>query len=87
MINLETFHWESEEQRKGVLSLKQYLHDRLGDATYLEDAVLLSFFYFIQKDHEGVQWMIQTFGNQIKSLQDEIVKLRKELDETNRRIL
>lgn len=73
MIDLINFQWESEAQKKGVYALKQYLH-RFHPDVYLEDAVLLSICYFVQKDHEAKQWYSETMGSQISRLEDVIQK-------------
>lgn len=75
---LRNFHqWDSESQKKSVLSLQQYLVKlgRLSD----DQSVWAAIAYMIQKDHESQEWFVNLIGDHVKRLEDQIQSLKMEL--------
>lgn len=61
---IENFEWESDAQKKGYLAFVKWARNR-GLPCEVRPIDL----FFIQKDHESTQWLIETFGNQISAMQ------------------
>ena len=74
---IDAFEWESEAQRKGFLSLIQFMrkHGAVMEARTLHIIAC----YFIQKDHESHEWWIGVIGDQIKSLEDRLMDVSHRL--------
>jgi hypothetical protein len=75
-LDLHDFPWESEDQRKGYLALVQYWRKNGQDPGLLVDSTAA---FFIQKDHESHEWMIEMLDRIITPLRNEIMELRREL--------
>jgi hypothetical protein len=73
----EDFPWESEEQRKGYLALIQYRRKLGKNPEIVVDPTAA---FFIQKDHESHEWMIEMLGRVIGELRTEILTLRTALE-------
>lgn len=61
---IETFEWESEAQRKGYLAFVKWAKDR---GLPYDDIRPIDLF-FLQRDHEAMEWIVKTFGDQIALL-------------------
>jgi hypothetical protein len=79
------FNFESEAQKKGFLSLVQYLNDTAPQATDGE-AILMVISYFIQKEHEAQEWWSKTIGDQVTSLENQIALQNRKITELHDRI-
>lgn len=78
---VDAFPWASEVQKKGFLAMYQWLLTlpkelRADDTRY---ACVASF--LIQKSHESHEWWAETVGTQVTRLEDQIVILRREIDD------
>lgn len=73
---LDCFAWESKDQKEGYLAFLKWAKDR-GLSEKVEPVDL----FFIQKDSDATKWLIRTFGEQVSSLQDQIMKLQCEVAE------
>ncbi len=75
---INTFPWESEEQKKGygalIMFLRKIKHPEKFDPTAA---------WFIQKDHESHEWMIEMLSRVIGELKHEILTLRAALEKAN----
>jgi len=69
---VENFRWESEEQRRGVLSYLQWARSHRLDA-----CISPSVLFFIQKDHESNEYWREAISLQILTLQREIRRLHE----------
>lgn len=76
---IDRFRWDSEDQRKGYLSLVQYLRNHGVARSDNVDAVAA---FFIQKDHESAKWFVGLLAEESARLRQEIQALRSELGKT-----
>lgn len=69
------FKFESKDQREGWLAFVKWCkdHHRVPD---WEGFALFA----IQKDHESQKWLIEFFGSQLKSLEDQVYRLQSQLN-------
>lgn len=68
---IESFAWESEDQKKGYLALVQYLR-QFGLPPKLPIDYVATF--FIQKDIDSHEYWRDMVGGQIKALQDDVMR-------------
>lgn len=82
-IAIESYPWESDEQREGYLALIQHLR-RFG----LQPELPLDFksAFFIQKDIESHAYWRDLMAAQISNLENVIVETREKLDKALSRI-
>jgi hypothetical protein len=73
---LKNFPWESEEQRKGYFALVKYLSDKGVIITEINPTAA----FFIQKDHESHEWMIEMLSRVLGEMKTEILTLRTALE-------
>ena len=85
---IKEFEWESETQKKGFLALVQFMNQRKAvlppDATVAEvidDSINTVACWFIQKDHESNEWYNERFGDMNSRLENEILALRKRIED------
>jgi len=78
---LNSYPWESVEQKKGFLSLLKHLSDLRPNVRKNMIGAICA--YFIQKDHESSEWFVEILGDRVRRLEDEIVLLREELRKQN----
>lgn len=76
-LQMRTFKWESDDQKKGFWALIQYLRPIVPEGDFLALVTMVSCF-FIQKDHESNVWWAETMGAQISSLEKQISLLQTE---------
>jgi vacuolar-type H+-ATPase subunit C/Vma6 len=76
MAGIESFKWDSEDQKQGYLAWIKFLEDRGSTIPFSVD---LRMAWLIQKEREGYKWIQETFGNQISDLQGEIRGLQKQI--------
>lgn len=98
---IEHFEWESETQHKGFLALVQFLGRRsqtlplseMPPYTRLEDALMATSAFFIQKDHEANEWFGERIGDAdkryidlIADLTEQVRGLRLEVEQLTQRV-
>lgn len=79
---VDSFPWESQEQREGFLNFVQY---KMKFGIKPEPPVDILAAYFIQKDHESNEYWREMVGGQVTALQAEIMNLKSELAHTQQR--
>ena len=73
---VDSFPWESKEQKEGYLALVQY-EKQFGYEPKLPIDTLATF--LIQKNFESHEYWRDAVGTQVKMLQDEIKRLQDEV--------
>ena len=80
----ELFPWESEDQKKGFLSLLRWLRTL---PPWLDIPWALLACWQAQRGKETAEWLIETMGSHVARLEDEIMKLRQEVLELRRGVV
>lgn len=75
---LASLPWESDAQRKGFLSLVQYLRGFGPEETHLDWRLALVAAFFLQKNHESQVWWSEVFGERLGAVHAEIKTLGDE---------
>jgi hypothetical protein len=78
------FKWESQEQEQGYYNFIQFLRKNGIKKTPNLSQYFLLAVYFIQKDHESNVFWTELVGNQISSLQNEIMGLKDQIQKLER---
>lgn len=80
---IREYEWDSEDQKEGFLALLDYLNRHGG----LPETMDLTAVFFIQKHIDALTTLTESFGDQvtrlqndIRSNQDEVASLRREID-------
>lgn len=83
---LDTFPWESEEQKRGVFAFlgwyRQYVTKSLiAHKSYprLENDTIILVAFIAQKTHESNEWWRDTLGDQLRALQDQVKALQDQV--------
>ena len=74
-IAVESFPWESDEQREGYLNFVQYQRQFGMEPALPIDPVVT---YFIQKDHESNDYWRELVSSQVTDLQSQLRSLQQE---------
>ena len=81
---VETFPWESEDQRKGFLAFVQWVQKRGNNDIPMS---LLLACWQAQKGHESTEWIMSTVGEHVSRLENEIMELRSRINELKNDVL
>ena len=74
-IAVESFPWESDEQREGYLNFVQYQRQFGMEPALPIDPVVT---YFIKKDHESNDYWRELVSSQVTDLQSQLRSLQQE---------
>jgi hypothetical protein len=78
---VEAFPWESKDQKEGYLALVQYLR---GFGVAPEAPIDAKSAFFIQKNIDSHEYWREMVGDQISSLQAELISTKELFDNTIR---
>lgn len=79
------FPWESEDQKKGFLSLVQFVRQHIDRPLPLQIPGYILATYFIQKDHESTEWFLEYIARVTEPLEKRILLLEQQLAFRNER--
>lgn len=77
---MHEFKWESVEQEKGYGNLVEWLRKR-GVKYPLSSETFLVACYFIQKDHESHEWLVEMLSRMLDDIRRDILTLKQDLEQ------
>lgn len=85
-FDIDSFPWESTDQKKGFMNLFQFLRKHGVDPRYKDVPGRLLAAYLIQRDLESNEWWLGLVSDHFDRLNERIVELNGKLVDLERRL-